>query len=146
MLSLLLACAHHLMLFGLILMVGRQALLLQQSPTPVLALSRLDKGVGMAAGLMLVIGICRVLWGEKGWDFYQSNPFFWAKLGTYILIGLLSVGPTIQFIRWHKQHLADSAFAPPSPEVAKAQQFILVEVVLVGLMFVFAAAMARWPF
>lgn len=146
MLSFLLACAHHLMLFGLIVMVGRQAQLLQQSPIPILALARLDKGLGMGAALLLIIGVCRVLWGEKGWAFYQSNPFFWAKVATFILIGVLSVGPTIQFIRWHKQHLADSAFAPPAAEIAKAKHFILVEIALVSLLFVLAAAMARWPF
>ena len=146
MMSLVLACAHHLMLFGLIIMVGRQAVLLQQTPTPVLALSKLDKGVGMGSGAMLVIGTCRVSWGEKGWDFYLSNPFFWAKMATFLVIGLLSIAPTLMIVRWHKKYAADRAFAPVSSDVSKAQRFIKLELVLIGFLFVFAAAMARWPF
>lgn len=100
MLSLILACLQHLTLLGLIIMVGRQAVLLEQTPLPILPLSKLDKGVGMGSGLILVIGLSRVIWGEKGWAFYQSNPFFWAKMVTFLLIGLLSIGPTLMFVNW----------------------------------------------
>lgn len=146
MLSLILACLHHLTLLGLIIMVGRQAVLLEQTPLPILPLSKLDKGVGMGSGLILVIGLSRVIWGEKGWAFYQSNPFFWAKMVTFLLIGLLSIGPTVMFVRWHKQSAANTTFTPPLNELQKSKNFIRVELALVGFLFVFAAAMARWPF
>lgn len=146
MLSVFLACVHHLTLLGLIVMVGRQAVLLGQHPLPILLLSKLDKGVGMGSGMILIIGLCRVFWGEKGWAFYQSNPFFWAKMTTFVLIGLLSITPTLMFVRWHKQYVANAAFTPPVNELEKSKRFILVELVLVGFLFVFAAAMARWPF
>ncbi|WP_242914250.1 hypothetical protein [Brevundimonas pishanensis] len=74
MLSLILACLHHLTLLGLIVIVGRQAVLLEQTPLPILPLSKLDKGVGMGSGLILVIGLSRVIWGEKGWPFTNPTP------------------------------------------------------------------------
>ncbi|WP_297802951.1 DUF2214 family protein [uncultured Brevundimonas sp.] len=146
MLSLLLASLHHLTLLGLIVMVSRQGFLLQQSPLPLAALGKLDKGVGMGSGFMLVIGICRVLWGEKGWAFYQGNPFFWAKMATFVLIGLLSIRPTLLFIRWERAHARDRSYTPPDKELAVSRQFIVIELALVCLLFIFAAAMARWPF
>jgi putative membrane protein len=35
--------------------------------------------------------------------FYAASPFFHAKLGLFVLVGLLSVYPTIRFIRWGAQ-------------------------------------------
>src|SRR3546814_7634150 len=73
-------------------------------------LAGLDAGYGVSAMLLLVVGLCRVFFGLKGWDFYLHNPWFHAKLGAFVLVGLMSILPTLRFLRWRKALRADPAF------------------------------------
>jgi putative membrane protein len=85
-----------------------------------------------------------VIWGEKGWEFYQTNPFFWAKIATFSAIGLISIAPTIAFIRWARAAKADPAFQPQATEVKRMAGLVRIEVLLLLPLAAFAAAMARW--
>ncbi|WP_242914251.1 DUF2214 family protein [Brevundimonas pishanensis] len=84
--------------------------------------------------------------GAKKAGLLPIQPLLLGKDGDLLLIGLLSIGPTVMFVRWHKQSAANTTFTPPLNELQKSKNFIRVELVLVGFLFVFAAAMARWPF
>lgn len=66
-------------------------------------LLRVDLFYGVSSVLLILAGISRVVWGAKGWDYYNAQPFFWAKMATFGVIGLLSIGPTRAFMRWVKQ-------------------------------------------
>lgn len=144
MLDLGLAIVHHLLVFGLAIMLAMELAYLRADPVPVVRLGRLDGGYGAVAILVVIIGIARVVWGTKGWIAYQDNPWFWAKLGTYLLIGALSAAPTIQFIKWNRALKADAGFRPPAAEVARATMWVRVEVLLLFPLVAFAAAMARY--
>jgi uncharacterized membrane protein len=50
-----------------------------------------DRSYGRFAALILVVGFLRVCLFEKGSSYYFSNPFFHAKLGLFIGVGLLSI-------------------------------------------------------
>ena len=143
--DLLLASLHHLLFFGLVAMLVSEATLLRGTvdATAVQRLAKLDAGYGIAAGLLLVAGLARVFYGIKGYDFYLHNPWFHAKLGCFVLVGLLSILPTIRFLRWRKQMRADAAFVPPASEVASMARLVRFELVLVAAILVFAAMMAR---
>ena len=65
-------------------------------------LLRADMFYGVSSVLLILAGISRVLWGEKGWAYYQVQPFFWAKMATFAVIGILSIAPTRAFMRWVK--------------------------------------------
>ena len=43
-------------------------------------LLRVDLFYGASAVLIILAGVSRVIWGAKGWDYYQDQPFFWAKM------------------------------------------------------------------
>ncbi len=55
---------------------------------------------GIAGIALLVSGILRVKYFGQGPDFYTHNPIFWVKVGLYVLVGLLSLYPTITYILW----------------------------------------------
>ena len=144
--DLLLAAAHHLLAFALVAMLVAEAILLRGplDNAGIQRLARLDGGYGASAGLLLVVGLCRIAFGVKGHDFYLHNPWFHAKLGTFVLVGLLSILPTMRFLRWRKALRADPTFAPAPAEVARLRGTVRFELVLVAVIFVLAAAMARY--
>ena len=144
--DLLLAAVHHLLVFGLVsMLVAESALLRAPLDAPGLRrLAKLDGAYGACAGLLLLAGIGRVVLGIKGHDFYLHNPWFHAKLGAYVLAGLLSIVPTVRFLRWRRALAADAAFLPAREDVAKMHAIVRFELVLVAAIFVLAAAMARY--
>lgn len=63
-------------------------------------LRRTDMLNGIAATLVLVVGLVRVFYLEKGSAYYFSNGPFLAKLGFYGLASVLSLVPTLEIRRW----------------------------------------------
>lgn len=55
---------------------------------------------GIAATLILVVGLVRVFYLEKGSAYYFGNGPFLAKLGFYGLASVLSLVPTLEMRRW----------------------------------------------
>lgn len=143
---LVLASVHHLLFLGLIVMMATQLALLRVRPVPVIRLAKLDQGYGLCAGLILIFGLIRILHTEKGWDAYQSNPFFWGKMAVFGLVALLSIIPTVSFLGWRKQWAGDRGWQPRETDIQRMHRIVLAEMVLVGVILVMAAAMARWPF
>lgn len=146
MLDLILAIAHHLLVFALVAQLMGQRVLLKSGPVDVGALARLDIGFGATAGLVVVIGAARVILGARGWEFYEGNPFFWAKVATFAAIGVISITPTVRFAAWKRAAKTDPGFQPPTEEVARARTATGIEALLLVPLLAFAAAMARWPF
>ena len=144
MLDLVLAVIHHLLVFGLAIMLAMELAYLRADPVPVARLAKLDGGYGAVAVLIVAVGVGRVVWGAKGWIAYQANPMFWAKIATFVAIGLISIAPTIQFIKWTRALKADATFRPPASEVSRAVLWVRIEVLLLLPLVAFAAAMARW--
>ncbi|MGM9484814.1 DUF2214 family protein [Roseateles sp. NT4] len=140
-----LTAAHHLLVFSLVaIVVAEYALCSYPLPQQRLrAVAALDAFYGAAAVLIVVVGALRVLHGPKGYQFYVANPMFWAKMGCFALIALLSILPTVKFIRWKRMAKADSAFIPPRAELEKVRKILCIELVLFVPLVLFAAAMAR---
>jgi len=146
MTDLILAVAHHMLVFGLVAMLAIERGLLRGEKVDAGRLAQLDSGFGATAGLVVAVGVCRVIWGGKGWGFYAENPFFWAKIACFVAIGLLSIGPTLLFLKWRKAAAADAAFSPPAGELKRARMWLGLEALLLVPLLASAAAMARWPF
>lgn len=106
-------------------------------------LLRIDLFYGVSAVLIILAGIARVIWGAKGWVYYQDQPFFWAKMATFGAIGVLSIAPTRTFIRWAKQAGANANFIVPDVEAKRVRRLVVIETHLVALLVLFAALMAR---
>lgn len=142
----LLASMHHLLAFGLVAMLVSESVLLSR-PLDSAALKRLsgiDRGYGIVAVLLLVVGLWRVYGGIKGADFYWHNPWFHAKFGAFALAALLSAWPTIRFLKWRSALKADPSFVPMPADAAALQRIVRMELALVAVILVCAAAMARY--
>ncbi len=139
------ASLHYLSIFILLALLTAEHLLFK----PVLdaasarRLLRIDIAYGISAGLVLASGATRVLWYGKGLDYYLQNSLFHAKLGLFILIGLLSIVPTMTFFNWRNDLLEGRA---PTITPAQAKRTILViriELLLLVCLPVLASLMAR---
>ena len=143
--DLILAIAHHLLIVGLIVMMATEAARLRPglNGEDLAALARMDAGYGATAGLIVVVGALRVVFGIKGYHYYLPNPWFWGKMVAFGAIGLLSVPPTLALLKWKKAQLADPGFTPADAEIARARRFVLGEIGLLPVVVACAAAMAR---
>ncbi len=144
MLDLVLAIGHHLLIFGLAAILTAEAVLVRpgMSSDDVRRVAAVDAWYGVVAVLILAVGAARLAFAAKGWAFYAHNPWFHAKMGTFLAVGLLSIAPTIAFIKWNRARKHDGS-APDAAAIARARRFVLAEVALFALIPVFAAAMAR---
>lgn len=141
-----LASFHHLLVFGLVAMLVAESALLRGTVdrSTLQRLAGIDRGYGLCAMLLIVAGLSRVWFGIKGHDFYLHNPWFHAKLAAFLFTGLLSILPTVRFLRWRKALAADSHYLPDAGEVAKMRGIVRFELALVAAIFVLAAGMARY--
>ena len=105
-------------------------------------LGGLDIAFFAAAMAALATGLLRVFFYGKGLGFYLPNPFFQAKLALYVLIAVLSIRPTLRFVRWRR--IVAGGGAPPSAaEVAAVRRVLHLELALFALMPLMAVLMAR---
>jgi putative membrane protein len=140
MLDLWLAIAHHILVFSLFGVLFAELMLVRPGMdlAAVGRVGRIDLMYGATAGLIVVVGFCRAVFAAKGWAYYSHNLFFHAKIGAFLVIGLLSIAPTVAYIRWRR-----AGEAPNEAEVAGARRWLLAQMALFPLLLAFAAAMAR---
>jgi putative membrane protein len=102
-----------------------------------------DLVFGIAAGLVLIFGFARVFWFEKGPGYYFHSATFIAKLASFAIVGLLSIYPTVEFLRWREPLRRGVLPVVPAAKMEKIRTVIRVESVGVMLVIMFAALMAR---
>lgn len=88
------AFLHHLAAFTLFAALVVELILIREQLTVSTARRLLvaDMVFGLSAGLLLVVGLLRVFYFEKGATYYFHTWTFTAKLTLFILIGLISIG------------------------------------------------------
>ncbi|MER8392061.1 DUF2214 family protein [Mesorhizobium sp. M0045] len=143
--DLVLAIFHHLLVFSLAGIIGAEFVLIRSdlSAATLKRLVGIDRHYGIIAMLIIVVGIGRVVYGLKGWEFYVYNWVFWAKMAAFAIVGLLSIIPTIRFLSWNRQASVSPGFQVPAVELASVRTYVRTEASIFLLIPVFAAAMAR---
>ena len=141
----LLAYLHYISIFTMIVFLTAEAVVLRPGMTPEIRqrLARYDAVFGFAALAVLVTGLLRVFYGAKGYTFYVHNPVFHVKVGLFILVGLLSIIPTIPILRWKKQGKTLPDFVPTPSEIAKTRRWVMIESHLIIFIPLAAVLMAR---
>jgi putative membrane protein len=140
MLDLWLASVHHVLIFAIFGTLFGEMVALNGAldRTTLKRVARLDLIYGIAAALVVLVGFGRAIFAAKGWGYYSHNGFFWAKIVTFALIGILSVKPTLAFTRWNR-----SETLPDGATLRGVRLLLHVELTLFVLLPIFAAAMAR---
>ncbi|MCT7317027.1 DUF2214 family protein [Ralstonia sp. CHL-2022] len=141
----LLAYLHYISIFTLIVFLTAEAVVLRPDMTPEIRqrLARYDAVFGFAALAVLITGLLRVFYGAKGYAFYVHNPVFHVKVGLFILVGLMSIVPTINILRWKKQGKTLPNFVPTPAEIAKTRRWVMIESHLIIFIPLAAVLMAR---
>ena len=117
------------------------------NPTPTLAearrLAAADRWYGISAVVLLIAGFARAVWFEKGWAYYQHNPVFHLKLGLFIAIGLVSIAPTVAYIRWGKELRAGRAPAVSAAQHRRVRLCLNLQMLLLVPLVLSASLMAH---
>lgn len=139
------ASLHYLSIFVLFALLTAEHLLFKPELDVATArrLQRIDIAYGTSAGLVLATGLVRVLWFGKGLDYYLHNWLFHAKVGLFLLVGLLSILPTFCFLNLRNSLQAGQA---PVVEPRMARWVILtirLELLILLILPLLAALLAR---
>lgn len=143
--DLVMACAHHLVVFALVVLLAVEFALTRPglAAPAIRRLAGIDAAYGGMALLVLIVGFARVSMGSAGSAYYFSNWVFWTKIGLFALIGLLSILPTLRYRAWARAAKADLAFSPDAGAVRSVRRLLHAELGLLFLIPLLAAAMAR---
>lgn len=140
-----LAYVHILAILTMVVFISSEAALCRVewlNKAVVERLARVDAIYGMSAILVLATGIARTVWGVKGSAWYWTNPLLHVKLTLFIIVGVISIFPTITYIRWRKQLRANGTL-PTEAEVRKTRKLVMIQAHILVLIPLFAVFLAR---
>ena len=139
------AFLHHLAAFALVSALAVEFVLIRGELTVGTArtLLKADAIFGAAAGAVLVIGLLRVFFFEKGAAYYLHSVPFIIKLTLFAVIGILSIYPTRQFLSWRKSVREGVAPAVEPDKLRAIRRVIHWELAALVVLILCAALMAR---
>ena len=119
-------------------LVLKQELAMAQART----LQRLDLIYGASAAVVLISGIVRMFL-EKGVAYYNQHIGFHILVGIFVITALVSIYPTVIFLRWRSDTQAGKGQKLVQEQYKKMQMIIRVELALLLLAPFFATWMAH---
>jgi putative membrane protein len=102
-----------------------------------------DMILGAAAGVLLVVGLIRVFYFEKGYYYYFQSHSFLAKFTLFIVLALASIIPTLEFLRWRTAIKAGQVPNVTETKLKSVRRIVHYELLGVVLIILFAALMAK---
>jgi putative membrane protein len=143
--SLLFAWLHHVAAFTLVAALAVESVLLRYpfEPLTILRLQRADVIYGIAAVAILAAGFGRALFFEKGWAWYAANPAFAWKLVAFLLVGLVSIYPSLRFMQWRGQVRRNEPVKVTATDRRWLPRIVAVELGLIAAILACAILMAR---
>jgi putative membrane protein len=139
------AFLHHVAAFVVFaaLIVEFVAIKDELTATTARRLQLADLALGISAGIVLVAGLLRVFLFEKGASFYFQNVPFIAKFSLFVLVALLSLYPTLEFLSWGRVLRQGQVPQPDARKLQRIRTVIHVELLGVVLLILLAVLMAR---
>src|ERR1700677_1775021 len=100
--SVLLASLHHLAAFTVVAMLAVEVATFKPplSAPQARRLQIVDLIFGISATLLLIVGLIRVTWFEKGPGYYWHDLYFMIKFSAFIIAALISIYPTGVMLSW----------------------------------------------
>jgi putative membrane protein len=105
----------------------------------------LDIVYGASAVIVLVTGIVRMFL-EKGAAYYNHHIGFHILVGIFVIVALLSIYPTVIFLRWRSDSVAGRGQQLAPAQFRKIQMIVRLEMTLLLLAPLFATWMAHGSF
>jgi putative membrane protein len=141
----LLAYLHILAILSLVVFSSSEAALCRVEWMNAKVVERLvtvDRIYGIAAGVVLLTGLARTWWGVKGTAWYWTNGLLHLKFGLFVVVALMSIKPTMMFIRWRRRLRADGAL-PEEAQVRQARRWVMVQAHIIAVIPLAAVFLAR---
>ena len=139
------AFLHHAAAFLVVATLMVELVLLRNELTLSSARSvlRMDMVYGIAATVLLVVGFVRVFYTEKGEAYYFASGTFLGKLALFIIVGVISIYPTIKFLSWRKALREQRLPELDAGTRSKMRMLIHIELTLIFVIILMAIMMAR---
>ena len=139
------AFLHHLAAFTLVAALAVEFILIRGELNPGTArrLRLVDMVFGLSSGIVLVVGLLRVFYFEKGESYYFHSAHFIAKLSLFAVVGLLSIYPTVEFVSWGKSLKRGKMPPLTDRKIASIRSVIHWELAGVAVIILCAALMAK---
>ena len=140
-----LAYLHLLAILTMVVFISSEAALCRVqwlNAAVVERLAKIDLVYGIAAIMVLATGVARTVWGVKGTAWYWTNPLLHVKLTLFIVIGIVSIFPTMTYLRWRKALRAGGS-VPSEGEIKKTRKLVMVQAHLIALIPLVAVFLAR---
>lgn len=139
------AFLHHVSAFVLFAALVVEFVLIRGTLTLESArkIQRADMIFGIASGVLLLVGLARVFHFEKGATYYFHTWTFIAKIALFVIVGLISIVPTREFLRWGKSLRAGEVPQVSAEKMKSIRSIIHYEMLGVVLILLFAALMAK---
>lgn len=141
------AWVHYIGIMLLLASLLGEHLLLRQEMTVSEArtIQTLDIVYGGSATIVLVTGIMRMFL-EKGAVYYNHHIAFHILFGIFVIAALISIYPTVIFLRWRNDTRAGRGQQLERSQFKKIQMMVRVEMTLMLLAPLFATWMAHGEF
>jgi putative membrane protein len=139
------AFVHHIAAFTLFAAIVTELLLVRDRLTLVSArrLQLTDIVLGISAGALLVVGLLRVFYFEKGAYYYFHSWAFSVKFGLFIVVALISIIPTIEFLSWRKAISSGQVPALSDEKRRRLSAILHWELIGLSVIILCAVLMAR---
>jgi len=95
---------HFICIFAIVSSIVAEHLLLKEKMTrqEIKRVAILDSVYGISAITLLAAGMSLWFWVGKPAEYYSQNWIFHLKIGLFVVVGLLSIYPTVFFIKNRK--------------------------------------------
>jgi putative membrane protein len=143
--SALFAFLHHVAAFAIFAALAVELVLLKEELNVPRArkLLRVDFAFGMAAVVLLVVGLLRVFYFEKGAAYYFHSIPFIVKLSLFAAVGLASIYPTMKFVSWRGALKEGRAPMVAPATLRRLRMVVHAELAGIVVILLCAALMAR---
>jgi putative membrane protein len=145
MTSAIMAFLHHLAAFTLVgsLIYEHTTFRKDLSLVDARRIQKMDLLYGISAGFVLIVGLLRVFYFEKGAPYYAQNWFFWTKMAGFAFAALLSIYPTVRFFSWNKFFSRNQIPEISDQDVRRIKMIMRLELLAIVVILFSAAMMAR---
>ena len=131
---------HFISIFGIIGSLVGEHLLLKPTMTrgEIKRISRLDSIYGLCAITLLAAGMTLWFGVGKPADYYSHNWIFHLKIGLFVIVGILSIIPTMYYIRNRKGDAEESVQVP-----GRIVMLVRIQLLIMFLIPALATLMAK---
>jgi putative membrane protein len=139
------AFLHHVAAFTLVSAVAVEFVQINDELTIQRArrLQITDMVLGASAGVLFVVGVLRVHFFEKGETYYAHSLPFIVKFSLFVILALLSIYPTVEFLSWRKALKQGHAPVVSVLKMRHIRMVLHVELAGIVVILLCAALMAR---